>query len=58
MANIKRTVWIPLDEDLAAALNASGRPLCSLVNDVVRHVVGEVNRDVTCDDGALDRDPY
>jgi hypothetical protein len=36
MANGKRTVWVPLDEDLAAELQARLGPVSSAVNDVVR----------------------
>lgn len=36
MAHGKRTVWISLEGDLAAALKDRGEPLSHLVNDVVR----------------------
>lgn len=38
MANGKRTIWVSLDHDLAAALRAQGdAPLSAQVNDAVRH---------------------
>ncbi len=45
MANGKRTVWISLDQELAAALQAQGGdPLAAQVNDAVRNELSRRKR--------------
>jgi hypothetical protein len=48
MANGKRTVWVPLDHDLAAALRArTDAPISAQVNEAVRHELSRRSPDST-----------